>query len=396
MMENNNNLTVFNNEQFGDLRITKINGVDTFNLSDVCFCLGYTKKNSDGKLHLRKDKIENICETLDIKGVSLSDTKYIITKTIDFENTYINEEDFYDFCLESKAKHARIFRKWVTTEVLPSIRQNGGYIKDGASEIQVDKLTKYSLPKLKYTFKTENIEQIHTMYQDVKEFYRYKVRDTDFRIKVMKNIEQGLKDRIDIYSGDSKHIALITICDDLIKIIKEDRDELRARISGGKMSQKTRVINNQVKMINEKNEELFKLENKISSMCPSIDDYMCIPVHGLSNNSLYETVKNDYTGKDITVKTYQYKKWLQEFPNDCLIPKEELNVDWDKPIMLLYKFDCKKAFDVNNLEKSATDTILTKFYGENDNIVDKTVIERNKDVEEYRDGKIYICIKNVE
>jgi len=51
---------------------------------------------------------------------------------------------------------------------------------------------------------------------------------------------------------------------------------------------------------------------------------------------------------------------------------------------------------INNLEKSATDTILTKFYGENDNIVDKTIIERNLDVEDFRDGKIYICIRNVD
>jgi len=137
-------------------------------------------------------------------------------------------------------------------------------------------------------------------------------------------------------------------------------------------------------------------QNKLSTLNPSIDEYMCLNVHGLSNNKLYETVKNNYTGKDIVVKTYQYKKWLEEFPYDQLISKEELNVDWDRPIMLFYKFDCKKVYDVNNLEKSATDTILTKFYGENDNIVDKTIIERNLDIEDFRGGKIYICIKNVD
>ena len=78
MMENNinnnekNELQLFTSEQFGQIRIIVINGENIFNLYDVCFGLGYTK--SDGrKLYLRKDNIENICETLDIIGLSLDD-----------------------------------------------------------------------------------------------------------------------------------------------------------------------------------------------------------------------------------------------------------------------------------------------------------------------------------
>jgi len=137
-MENNNNnndmLQIFNSEQFGKLRIAKINDKDTFNLSDVCFGLGYTK--SDGrKLYLRKDNIENICETLDIKGLSLDDRdEFEILKDIDFDNTYITEDAFYDLCLESKAKHARPFRKWVTSDVLPSINKHGAYMTEEVIE----------------------------------------------------------------------------------------------------------------------------------------------------------------------------------------------------------------------------------------------------------------------
>jgi len=387
-----NNLTVFNNEQFGDLRITKINGVDTFNLSDVCFCLGYTKKNSDGKLHLRKDKIENICETLDIKGVSLSDTKYIITKTIDFENTYINEEDFYDFCLESKAKHARVFRKWVTTEVLPSIRQNGGYIKDGASEIQVDKLTKYSLPKLKYTFKTENIEQIHTMYQDVKEFYRYKVRDTDFRVKMMKNIEQGLKDRIDIYRGDSKHIALITICDDLIKIIKEDKESLRLKVSGGQKAYKTRTINNQGRLISEQDEIIKEQQYKLDFLDPDIEEFTMVKKHPFSTNYMTKTIIDDY-GKLRTVTSDEYRNWQNSFPNYAIANED--HIDWDRKIYLWLRFDALERFDADNMIKSFQDQ-LARQYNANDNNVQIREATINKVVKSYGEGRIYYIIRNVD
>jgi len=273
-MENNNNdVTIFNSDVFGKLRIKKINGVDTFNISDICFGLGYTSL-AKGKLYLYKKRIVNICETLGIKGFDTASNLFEITKDIDYENTYINEDSFYDLCLESDAKNARVFRKWVTLDVLPSIRQNGGYIKDNATEIQVDKLTKYSLPKLKNTFKTENIELIHNTYQDVKEFYKYKVRDTEFRVKMMKNIEQGLKDRIDIYRGDSKHIALITICDDLIKIIKEDKESLRLKVSGGQKAYKTRTINNQGRLISEQDEIIKEQQYKLDFLDPDIEEFM--------------------------------------------------------------------------------------------------------------------------
>ena len=122
-----NELQVFEKAELGRLRVAEIDGKETFNLNDVCVGLGYTK--SDGnKLYLRKDKIDNICQSLGIVGLSLGDREsYQINKDIDFENTYISEESFYDFCLESKAKHARMFRKWVTSEVLPSIRKHGAY-----------------------------------------------------------------------------------------------------------------------------------------------------------------------------------------------------------------------------------------------------------------------------
>lgn len=130
-MENQNNqLQVFNNEEFGQVRlITKENEV-LFNLNDISLALGYTKKNSVGTIYIRKELIENICKTLDITCVSLTDTNIKVKKNSNFEELFITEEAFYDLCLESKAKNARTFRKWVTSEVLPTIRKTGGYVNN--------------------------------------------------------------------------------------------------------------------------------------------------------------------------------------------------------------------------------------------------------------------------
>jgi len=390
-MENNNDVTIFNSDVFGKLRIKKINGVDTFNINDICFGLGYTSL-AKGKLYLYKKRIVNICESLGIKGFDTASNLFEITKDIDFENTYINEDSFYDLCLESDAKNARIFRKWVTIDVLPSIRQNGGYIKDNATELQVDKITKYSLPKLKNTFKTENIELIHNTYQDVKEFYKYKSRDTEFRLKIMKNIEQGLKDRIENYK-DHKQIAFITICDDLIKIIKEDREELRIRVSGGRMAYKTRTINKQGKLIEEQNEELCNLESKLNYYEPEDYEWIEITTHPFSHNYMTTIAEDWNTGKPKTVKSEEYRKWQNKFPYQQLPSSNELGIDFSKRVCAWFRFVAKSSFDSTNCHKTAIDTIC-KYYNVDDNKVELMECKKIDTCKEYWDGKIYVAFRN--
>lgn len=122
-------LQVFTHEMFGKIRVMLVGDEPKFNLYDLGFALGYTKQNDRGATFLRKDLLANTCESLGINGVSASDTREIyISKDIDFENTYISEESLYDLILESKAKHAREVRKWVTGDILPTIRKTGGYV----------------------------------------------------------------------------------------------------------------------------------------------------------------------------------------------------------------------------------------------------------------------------
>jgi phage antirepressor YoqD-like protein len=146
-----NQLQVFKHPMFGKVRVLPMNNEPIFNLYDVGFALGYTRPNNNGITYLRKDKLVNICESLDITGVTPSVTNIKITKDTDFENIYIKESDLYELTLESKAKHAREFRKWVTNEVLPSIRKTGGYVAN--DDLFIETYLPHADEQTKMTFK---------------------------------------------------------------------------------------------------------------------------------------------------------------------------------------------------------------------------------------------------
>lgn len=104
-------LKIFNNEEFGSIRTIEINKKPYFVASDVAKALGYTNP---------RDAVFRHC-----KGV----VKYDTPTSGGFQYTsYINEADMYRLIMKSKLPSAERFETWVMEEVLPSIRQNGGYI----------------------------------------------------------------------------------------------------------------------------------------------------------------------------------------------------------------------------------------------------------------------------
>ena len=106
-----NNLKVFTNEEFGEVRTAEESGQVLFNASDVASALGYSNP--------RKAIIDHC------KGVTKRDTP---TSSGTQEMSYIAESDLYRLIMKSKLPSAEKFEKWVCEEVLPSIRKNGGYI----------------------------------------------------------------------------------------------------------------------------------------------------------------------------------------------------------------------------------------------------------------------------
>lgn len=107
------NLKVFKNEEFGQVRATSINKEPWFVGKDIASILGYANTSDALKKHVDKeDKGVAKCDTLGGK------------QTL----TVINESGLYSLILSSKLPNAKKFKRWVTSEVLPSIRKTGGYI----------------------------------------------------------------------------------------------------------------------------------------------------------------------------------------------------------------------------------------------------------------------------
>lgn len=113
-------VTVFKNlvhPEFGELRTVEIDGEPWFVGKDVAVALGYKKPENAIANHVSdEDKTSTL-----IQG---SGSNYKSKATI------INESGLYSLILSSKLPSAKDFKHWVTSEVLPSIRKNGAYIRN--------------------------------------------------------------------------------------------------------------------------------------------------------------------------------------------------------------------------------------------------------------------------
>lgn len=117
-----NDIQVFSNSQFGAIRtIIAEDGEPRFCLADVCEALGLQQKHVSERLS--KGSVSN--DPL-YKGVL---SRYSLSTNGGVQQAnFVNEDGLYDTIFESRKKEAKAFRKWVTSEVLPSIRKTGGYI----------------------------------------------------------------------------------------------------------------------------------------------------------------------------------------------------------------------------------------------------------------------------
>lgn len=121
-------LEIFSSDDFGEIRVVEIQGEPWFVGKDVAEVLGYSNT---------KDAISSHVDDEDKQIFQKSENT-----TFEIPNrgmTIINESGLYSLILSSKLPTAKAFKKWVTSEVLPSIRKNGGYI-NGQSEMSPEEL----------------------------------------------------------------------------------------------------------------------------------------------------------------------------------------------------------------------------------------------------------------
>ena len=107
-----NEIQVFNNEQFGEVRTVMQNGEPWFVAADVCKCLEIgNPSDAIGRLEMDERTL------VSIEGASNG-----------LPVNAVNEPGLYSLILGSRKPEAKAFKRWITHEVIPSIRKNGGYI----------------------------------------------------------------------------------------------------------------------------------------------------------------------------------------------------------------------------------------------------------------------------
>lgn len=141
-----NDLKIYENKEFGEIRTVNIDGEPWFVGKDVAEILGHSNPQ-----RALRDYIDD-----DDKGV----TKIVTPGGIQ-TMAIINESGLYSLILSSKLPNAKKFKKWVTGEVLPSIRKNGGYIA-GQETMSDDELMARALQVAQNKI-LERDKQIETM-----------------------------------------------------------------------------------------------------------------------------------------------------------------------------------------------------------------------------------------
>lgn len=110
-----NQIEIFKNEKFGEIRTILINGEPWFVGKDIANNLGYQNGSRDINRHVHEeDRIKDM----------------VFDGTQNKKTILINESGLYALIFGSKLESAKKFKHWVTSEVLPTIRKTGGYINN--------------------------------------------------------------------------------------------------------------------------------------------------------------------------------------------------------------------------------------------------------------------------
>ena len=110
-----NNLEIFKNEEFGEIRTVTINEEPWFVGKDIAEVLGYQNPSRDINRHVDEEDRQNY------QNGTFESNRGM---------TVINESGLYSLILSSKLPNAKKFKRWVTSEVIPAIRKHGAYLTD--------------------------------------------------------------------------------------------------------------------------------------------------------------------------------------------------------------------------------------------------------------------------
>lgn len=148
-----NNLTVFKNKQFGEVRVIEQNGEPWFLGKDVAEILGYA--NTPKAIRDHVDDEDKLTERIVLSGQNR-------------EAVIINESGLYSLILSSKLPQAKQFKRWVTSEVLPSIRKTGSYATPKSKDERLHVMEMNARSRMAQTYlKLANVDTLSDTYKTV-------------------------------------------------------------------------------------------------------------------------------------------------------------------------------------------------------------------------------------
>lgn len=367
-----NKLIIFNNENFGEIRTLTINEEPYFVAKDLAAALGYTTlqrmydhvdKEDKQNIDPQNKQYQGLCEN----GIILEPNQNIRRLTI------INESGLYSAIFGSTLPEAKAFKRWVTSEVLPTIRKTECYIEPTAPTESVDYQTKYGMNRIRRTF-NESTDPRET-YEEFIELSKAEIKarrvTTEDRIKACKIIIDTLEVKVADNISTMRGSELLAIQELLTDINKDLRVFCNKR-NGGLLAAKTKEI------------------NQLNSYFPSDDDWYLIEKAPFSENYMYESRKD----KKGLVKTPAYSRWINNLNLNQYLPETYPNVDFTKPLNIWIAYGCMDKFDIVNLHKAIIDQI-SDYYDFDDNLILEFHPILNEYVSSYSESYMFISIRNI-
>ena len=219
-------LEIFKNEEFGEIRTLMIDGEPWFVGKDIADILEYRNGSRDINRHIdEEDRRKSM----------------IFDGNQNKETIIINESGLYSLILSSKLPNAKKFKRWITTDILPTIRKTGGYVNN--DDLFISTYLPFADDNTKLLFST-TLQTIRNQNEQLKK--------KDQEIAYKQEVINGLTDDTPIYK---KKDVINRICKrrsgnyanrykELYKCFRENfHIDLEARCEGYNLKQAKKKIN---------------------------------------------------------------------------------------------------------------------------------------------------------
>lgn len=363
-----NNIQIFNNELFGQVRGLVIDEKPYFVGKDVAEMLGYKKPSNAINTHckhaLKQGIVDNTGFEQPMNVIPMGDVLRLVVK--------------------SNLPGADAIEEWIMDEVIPQLLITGVYITESATNEAISFESKYGIRRIRKTFReTSDIIGQWEEYKELSKIERDAHRiDNKERIKRAEIIIDELQDYIANNALQMKLYEL-PLYQGVMLDIRQTCQRWTNKMYGGKISNKTREL----KTLKQQNEEL---KQQVEELTPEEKIWTTVDYHGFTLNRMFEGGH----------KTSTYSWWIKNFPVNQVPTREEYEmyqgIDFTKPIGIDLHFINKPGYDTDNLVKSSIDMIFNRILQVDDNIVIRPVPQTVGYCDSTDEGKIIFAIYNID